>query len=165
VATAAAVAAGAFLNTGQICTSMERIYVHRAIAQPFLDALVAEARTYRIGDGRDESTRLGPLVDERQRGIVVDHVGEAVRRGATVLVGGEVPDGPGFFYPATVVTDVPDDTPLMTEETFGAVAPVRVVDSFDEALALATDSSFGITGRRAAFDAATRQATVITAPR
>ncbi|HEX4252595.1 MAG TPA: aldehyde dehydrogenase family protein [Pseudonocardia sp.] len=143
---------------------------------------------------------------------MVDHVGEAVRRGATVLVGGEVPDGPGFFYPATVVTDVPDDTPLMTEETFGPVAPVRVVDSFDEALALARDSSFGlaatvytnsaehaersrqlpvgmlwinqwqaggldrtyepagnsglgITGRRAAFDAATRQATVITAPR
>lgn len=91
VATAAAVAFGAFVNTGQICTSMERIYVHRDIAEPFVAALVEAAAGYRLGDGHDEQTVLGPLVDARQRAVVDRHVSDAVARGATVRAGGAIP--------------------------------------------------------------------------
>jgi len=138
VATAAAVAFGAFVNTGQICTSMERIYVHRDIAEPFIEALVEAARDYPVG------TALGPLVDGRQRDIVRRHVEDAVERGAKVRIGGEVPDGKGFFYPATVLTNVDDSMLVMTEETFGPLAPVMVVDSFEDGIEAASRSRFGL---------------------
>ncbi|SNR35627.1 aldehyde dehydrogenase family protein [Actinomadura mexicana] len=144
VAAAAAVAHGAFLNSGQICTSMERVYVHRDIADRFVDALVEAARGYAHGDGRDASTVLGPLVDRRQRDLVHGHVLDAAAKGASIRTGGEVPAGPGFFYPATVLTGVDDSMAIMTEETFGPVAPVRVVDSFQEGVELASRSRFGL---------------------
>lgn len=129
------VATGAFLNTGQLCVSMERIYVHRAIAEEFVAALVARA-------GEME---LGPMVDHGQRQVVDAHVQQAVAAGARVLVGGAVPPGDGSYYPATVLVDVTDDMRVMTEETFGPVAPVRVVDSFEEGVALAGSGSYGLT--------------------
>ncbi len=144
VATAQAVAFGAFVNTGQICTSMERIYVHRDVATEFVTALCEAAAGYAIGDGRDEKTVLGPLVDRRQREIVHRHVTDAVERGAAVRVGGTVPPGPGSFYPATVLTGVDASMLVMSEETFGPVAPVQVVDSWQEGLERASDSSFGL---------------------
>jgi acyl-CoA reductase-like NAD-dependent aldehyde dehydrogenase len=144
VATAGAVAFGAFINTGQICTSMERIYVHRDIAEPFVDALVAAAESFTVGDGLEEGVMLGPLVDERQQEIVRRHVDDAVRRGATIRTGGVVPDRAGFFYPPTVLTDVDDSMLVMTEETFGPVAPVVVVSSFAEGLERAAQSRFGL---------------------
>jgi acyl-CoA reductase-like NAD-dependent aldehyde dehydrogenase len=144
VATAEGVAFGAFMNSGQICTSMERIYVHHEVAPAFVAALVEAAEAQTLGDGRDASTVLGPLVDRRQRDLVHRHVTDARERGATVLTGGEIPPGPGFFYPATVVTDVDDSMLLLREETFGPVAPVQVVDSFEEGLRLASGSRFGL---------------------
>lgn len=143
-ATATAVAFGAFVNTGQICTSMERIYVHRDIAEEFLDALVDAAGTYTLGDGLEQGTVLGPLVDARQRDLVRAHVDDAVQRGATVRAGGFVPERKGFFYPATVLTDLDDSMPVMTEETFGPVAPVVVIDSFEEGVERASRSPFGL---------------------
>jgi len=121
-------AAGAFANAGQLCTSVERIYVHAAIAAPFVAALADAARTYEIG----------PLIDRRQRSAVHGHVAAAVEQGARALVGGDIPEGPGCFYPPTVLVDVTDDMAVMRDETFGPVAPVRIVASFDEALALAS---------------------------
>jgi succinate-semialdehyde dehydrogenase/glutarate-semialdehyde dehydrogenase len=144
VATAAAVAFGAFVNSGQICTSMERIYVHRDIAREFLAALCEATAGYTAGDGHDEATVLGPLVDRRQRDTVHRHVADALARGATLLAGGVVPDGPGSFYPATVLTDVDESMAVMSEETFGPVAPVQVVSSFREGLERAGRSSFGL---------------------
>jgi acyl-CoA reductase-like NAD-dependent aldehyde dehydrogenase len=144
VATAAAVAFGAFANSGQICTSMERVYVHRDVAEPFIEALVEAAGTYALGDGHDAATVLGPLVDRRQRDIVVRHVADAVSRGATVRAGGVVPEGKGFFYPATVLTGVDESMLVMTEETFGPIAPVVVVSSFEEGLERASASRFGL---------------------
>ncbi|MFG2652448.1 aldehyde dehydrogenase family protein [Streptomyces sp. NPDC048436] len=144
VRTAAAVAFGAFVNSGQICTSMERIYVHRALAEPFIEALVAQAAGQVLGDGRDERTTLGPLVDRRQRDLVHGHVVDAVARGATVRTGGAVPEGPGFFYPATVLTGVDESMAVLREETFGPLAPVVVVDSFEEGLDRAARSQFGL---------------------
>lgn len=141
---AAQAAAGAFANAGQICTSVERVYVHRDVAQPFLAALVTEAEAILVGDGRDESTSMGPLVDERHRAVVHGHVDAAVRSGARVLTGGRVPEGPGSFYPPTVLVDVTDEMAVMAEETFGPVAPVRVVSSFHEGLALADGTDYGL---------------------
>ncbi len=143
VATADAVAFGAFVNTGQICTSMERIYVHRDVAEVFVDALVAAAEGFTIEAGR-EGVELGPLVDERQRELVHRHVTDAVDRGATVRTGGVVPQGKGFFYPPTVLTDVDESMLIMTEETFGPVAPVVVVSSFEEGVERASRSRFGL---------------------
>lgn len=144
--TATAVAFGSFANTGQICTSMERIYVHRDVAEDFIAALVSEAEKYTTGGGSGNSAiKMGPLVDDHQRAIVHEHVQDAVERGATVLTGGSIPSGIGFYYPATVLVDVTSDMRIMNEETFGPVAPIHVVDSFAEALELASDTNFGLT--------------------
>ncbi|HEY0228349.1 MAG TPA: aldehyde dehydrogenase family protein [Mycobacterium sp.] len=141
---AAAVAYAAFINSGQICTSMERIYVHRDIAAEFIAALVNEARSYTMGDGVDPLVRVGPLVDESQRRTVQRHIADAVEKGAEVLIGGEAPDRVGFFFPPTVLAGVTSGMLIMTEETFGPVAPVQVVSSFDDALRLAAESSYGL---------------------
>jgi acyl-CoA reductase-like NAD-dependent aldehyde dehydrogenase len=135
---AAQAALGAFANSGQICTSVERIFVHRSIAEPFLAALVRESRT------RNTSRPLAPLVDERMRAEVDRQVSASLAAGAVLLEGGQVPSGPGAHYPATVITDCPLSSPLMSEETFGPVAPVHVVEDFDEGLRLAADDRYGL---------------------
>ncbi|MEV6905074.1 aldehyde dehydrogenase family protein [Amycolatopsis sp. NPDC051372] len=131
---AAQVALGAFANSGQICVAVERIYVHEAVAEPFLAALVKEA----------QARTLAPLVDLRHRDHVHSHVEDALTRGARALTGGVVPDGPGAHYPATVLTDCESDLRVMTEETFGPVAPVRVVPSFEAGLAEAARGDYGL---------------------
>jgi acyl-CoA reductase-like NAD-dependent aldehyde dehydrogenase len=131
-------ALGAFANTGQICTSVERIYVHERIAEPFLEALTAEA------DIRTADALFGPLVDEELRQIVHEQVADAIGLGATVRTGGAIPEGPGTFYPATVLEGCRSSMPIMTTETFGPVAPVQVVRDFDEALHLAVSDEYGL---------------------
>lgn len=137
---AAQTALGAFANTGQICTSVERVYVHRAVAEPFSQALVehAEALTASAPD------RFGPLVDERMRDAVQAHVDDAVASGARVLTGGAIPATPGTFYPATVIVDCTPTMLVMREETFGPVAPIQVVDDFAEGLRLASEDRYGL---------------------
>ena len=130
-------ALGSFANAGQICTAVERIYVHRDVAQPFLAALVAEADEWTRSSGQ-------PLVDDRMRASVAKQVDDAAAAGATVLAGGAVPEGPGSRYPATVLTDVPEGADELTEETFGPVAPVVVVDDFEEGLRLAAADRYGL---------------------
>lgn len=143
-ATAAEVAFGAFANSGQICTSMERIYVHQDIAEEFINALVEVAGTYTLGNERSGTTALGPLVDQRQRDLVARQVADAVERGATVRAGGELPTGTGYYYPATVLTDVDESMLVMNEETFGPLAPVVVVPSFEKGMAEAATTRFGL---------------------
>lgn len=138
-------AAGGWLNAGQLCTSIERVYVHRDIADDFVAALVAQADAWPVGPGTDDSSRMGPLVDAAQRDLVHAHVDEARVAGAQVLVGGCPDPGPGFFYPPTVVLNPPDDSRIMREETFGPVIAVRVVDSFEEGIALANAGDYGLT--------------------
>ena len=130
-------ALGAFANAGQICTSVERIYVHREVAQPFIAALVKEADAWTASSGQ-------PLVDERMRSAVAAQVDGAVNAGATLRTGGTVQEGPGSHYPATVLTDVPAGADVLVEETFGPVAPVVIVDSFDEGLRLAAEDRYGL---------------------
>ena len=135
---AAQTALGAFANAGQICTSVERVLVHADIAGPFLDALVAEAERWTA------DAESGPLVDEELRRIVHEHVVDAVEDGARLLTGGTVPEGPGSFYPATVLADCRPGMRVMREETFGPVAPVMVVADFDEAVRLAVADPHGL---------------------
>ncbi|QIN80916.1 aldehyde dehydrogenase family protein [Rubrobacter marinus] len=137
-------AVGCFANAGQICTSVERIYVHEEVAEEFLKNLTARAETLRVGDGFDPDSEMGPIVDEGQRGLIHRHVTEAVEAGATLLSGGELPDGPGSFYPPTVLTGVRAGMSVVDEETFGPVAAVEVVRSFDEALEKANETVYGL---------------------
>jgi acyl-CoA reductase-like NAD-dependent aldehyde dehydrogenase len=129
-------ALGAFVNSGQICVAVERIYVHRAVAPAFLDALTAEAGRW--------AQRIGPLVDVRHRDGVHAQVAAAADAGARVLAGGVVPGGPGAYYPPTVLADCTDDMAVLAQETFGPVAPVVVVASFTEALSRAAESPYGL---------------------
>ncbi|MBG0561255.1 aldehyde dehydrogenase family protein [Actinoplanes aureus] len=130
------VALGAFVNSGQICVAVERIYVLRDVAEPFLDALTAEAAQWAF--------QIGPLVDRRLRDAVDEQVQAAVRDGARLLCGGTAPSTPGAYYPPTVLADCTDDMAVVREETFGPVAPVVTVDSFSSALARAADSPYGL---------------------
>src|SRR5918994_544257 len=137
-------ATGSFANTGQICTSVERIYVHKAVADEFLRKLTARSKALRVGDGSEPGTEMGPLIDEGQRELVHRHVREAVEAGAVLWHGGEVPEGPGFFYPPTVLQGVHKGMSVVDEETFGPVAAVEVVSSFDEALEKANETGYGL---------------------
>jgi acyl-CoA reductase-like NAD-dependent aldehyde dehydrogenase len=137
-------ASAAFVNAGQICTSTERIYVHRSIYDAFADALVAEAKGLVVGDGRKAATQMGPLIDLRQLEKVAAQVSEAVTKGAQLHCGGVRLNRPGFFFPPTVLGEAPGDIRLMRDETFGPIAPLFPFTDFDEALALANDSSFGL---------------------
>lgn len=129
-------ALGAFANAGQICVSVERIFAVASVAEEFTRALVEEARTW--------AGRIGPVVDERQRSEVHQQVTDAVKRGARVLIGGEPGTGPGTSYPPTVLSDCTQDMAVFCEETFGPVAPIRIVPDFGTALAEAADDRYGL---------------------
>ena len=136
---------GSLFNTGQVCTSIERIYVHRKISEEFVDELLAQVANWKVGIGTDPETRLGPLIDGNQRDLVHSHVVDARLRGATVLLGGEPIPGVGYFYPPTVVLNPPDDSLLITTETFGPVITVCVVESFEEGIRRANSGDYGLT--------------------
>jgi succinate-semialdehyde dehydrogenase/glutarate-semialdehyde dehydrogenase len=138
------IAWGAFMNAGQTCASVERVYVERPVADAFLTRVVEEARAIRLGDPAGGCADVGPMTLERQRRTVEEHVRDAVARGAHVLTGGAAPDGPGWFYPPTILSDVDHTMRVMREETFGPVLPVMAVDTLDEAIRLANDSDYGL---------------------
>ena len=135
---------GSLFNTGQVCTSIERIYVHKSIAEAFVAELVDQASKWTVGPGNDPINKLGPLIDADQRDLIHAQVFEAQLKGAQVLIGGEPLPGPGYFYPPTVVLNPPDNSRLMTEETFGPVITVCVVESFQEGITRANSTSFGL---------------------
>ena len=135
---------GAFVNAGQTCASVERVYVEEAVAASFLEKVVAETKRLKMGDPAGD-VDVGPMTMERQRRIVEEHVQDAVARGARVLTGGQTPAGPGFFYPPTVLAGVDHSMRIMREETFGPVLPIMAVPSLDEAVRLANDTEYGLT--------------------
>ena len=137
-------AMGCFANAGQICTSVERVYVHAAIAEPFVDELVSKAKALRVGPATEPTTEMGPMIDAGQRAVVDRHVREAVEAGAELRCGGSPLEGAGSYYPPTVLTGVRPGMAVVEEETFGPVAAVQVVESFDEALALADGTPYGL---------------------
>jgi succinate-semialdehyde dehydrogenase / glutarate-semialdehyde dehydrogenase len=131
-------------NMGEACTAANRFLVHRSVAGAFADKLAERMAALRVGRGTDDGVQVGPLVDAKSREKVVELVGDAVDRGATVRVGGDAVDGPGWFYRPTVLTGVPLEARLTKEEIFGPVAPISVFDTDDEAVAAANDTEFGL---------------------
>jgi acyl-CoA reductase-like NAD-dependent aldehyde dehydrogenase len=144
VAAARMAAPSCFANTGQICTCTERIYVLRRIHNAFVEHLSRIAAALNVGPGLDPATEIGPMIADDIRGRVEQHVNAAVASGAQAVVGGKRLDRKGYFYPPTVLTAVSDAMPIMQEETFGPIAPVVSVDSFDGAIELANRTAFGL---------------------
>lgn len=135
----------AFHLSGQVCTSSERVFVHEAVHDEFVDGVVEMARKLRVGNGLAESD-IGPLVSEAAREEVARMVEGAVEAGAEIACGGRIPpeQDTGWFYEPTVLTDVTPEMTIAREETFGPVTPIQRVASFEEAIELANDSEFGL---------------------
>lgn len=131
-------------NVGEACTAANRFHVHESVAGEFSQKLAARLGSMKLGRGTEDKVEVGPLIDGKQRDKVASLVDDAVGRGAKVLTGGKAVDGPGYFYEATVLGDVPDGSDLLTEEIFGPVAPVRTFSDEDGALADANASDFGL---------------------
>jgi succinate-semialdehyde dehydrogenase / glutarate-semialdehyde dehydrogenase len=131
-------------NNGQSCIAAKRFIVHEAVADEFERRFVEKMKALRLGDPMDEATDLGPLATEQGRDDVEELVSDAVGQGATVLLGGERPDGPGWFYPATVVTGITPRMRMFDEEVFGPVAQMYRVADVNEALELANATVFGL---------------------
>ncbi|OYY72791.1 MAG: aldehyde dehydrogenase [Sphingomonas sp. 28-63-12] len=133
------------VNSGQACQSIERVYVAQQIAEPFLAALVAEAKAVRLNADDIGAGEIGPFIFARQAEIVQAQIEDAVAKGATVLAGGTVESiGGGQYLRPTVLTGVTPDMAIMAEETFGPVIPVTVFDHVDDAVALANGGVFGL---------------------
>jgi acyl-CoA reductase-like NAD-dependent aldehyde dehydrogenase len=134
---------GAFTNSGQVCTSTERVYVVDEVADAFTRKVVEE--TGRLRQGATGEFDVGAIIDAKQLGIIEEHVRDAVASGARVLAGGRRnPSCAGLFYEPTVLVDVTHDMKVMRDETFGPVLPIMRVRDEDEALALANDSPYGL---------------------
>ncbi|EFV92461.1 succinate semialdehyde dehydrogenase [Dietzia cinnamea P4] len=131
-------------NMGEACTSANRILVHRSVLDEFGRRLTERMAALTVGDGTAEGTDVGPLVEEKAVDKVAELVDDAVSRGAEVLTGGTRGEGPGFFYPPTVLTGVTPDARLMSTEIFGPVAALVPFDTDDEAVALANDTEYGL---------------------
>jgi acyl-CoA reductase-like NAD-dependent aldehyde dehydrogenase len=127
--TARGIVWGAFVNSGQTCASIERVYVERPLYQRLLDRMVELTSELKVGPPTDDDTDLGPLTTRGQRDIVDEHVRAALAAGAKALTGGKRPEGKGFYYPPTILVDTTDDMDVIAEETFGPVMPVIPVDS------------------------------------
>ncbi len=140
------VAWAALLNTGQVCTSTERVYVQQSIFEEFTSRMVEHVKSLRIGPGLEPTTDIGPMARAPYRAKVEAQVEDAVAHGARVLAGGRRPPQfpRGFYYEPTVLVDVKPDMDIMREETFGPVIPIASYDSFDEAVELANSTIYGL---------------------
>ena len=144
-AAAAAVADGAFYNTGQSCCSVERIYVNRRIEKAFVDAFVAEVEGYRIGDPMDETTYIGAITRRPQIDVLRKQVADAKKKGAKVALGGKPLPGKGNRFEPTVLTGVNASMAVMRDESFGPIIGIEAVDNDADAVARMNDSEFGLT--------------------
>ncbi|MEH3156140.1 MAG: NAD-dependent succinate-semialdehyde dehydrogenase [Gordonia paraffinivorans] len=133
-------------NMGEACTAANRIFVHRSVADEFGRKLTEKMSALRVGDGAAEGTQVGPLVEEKALAKVRELVDDAVSRGATIMCGGTAPDGPGYFYPPTVLTDVSAESNLMSTEIFGPVAALIPFDDEAQVLRLANETPWGLVG-------------------
>jgi succinate-semialdehyde dehydrogenase/glutarate-semialdehyde dehydrogenase len=131
-------------NMGEACTAANRFYVHEKVHGEFAKKLTDKMAGLKMGNGLDDGVALGPLVNAEGRDKVIELVDDAVKRGAKVLTGGQKPEGPGFFYPATVLDNVPDGAKMLNEEIFGPVASIQTFTSEDEAIRRANDTEYGL---------------------
>ena len=136
----------AFVNSGQVCMAIKRIYAHEKIYDALCEALVAEAEKTKVGDGLDPDTVLGPIQNKMQYDKVVDIIKDTIASGATVLAGGEIPQGPGYFLPPTLVANVTEDSRLVREEQFGPIVPILKYSDLEDAIRRANDTRYGLSG-------------------
>ncbi|MDJ0954919.1 MAG: NAD-dependent succinate-semialdehyde dehydrogenase [Acidimicrobiia bacterium] len=144
VAAARTCAASRCINSGQSCIAAKRFIVHTDVYDKWLDLFVAEMANLRVGDPTEEATQIGPLARVDLRDQLHEQVLASVAAGARVVLGGEVPDGPGAFYPPTVLVDVAPGMPAHDDELFGPVAAVIRVESEEEAIRVANATRFGL---------------------
>ena len=135
---------GRLINAGQSCIAAKRMIVHEAVADAFTDAVVRQMGAVRVGDPMAEATDMGPLAREDLRDHLADQVARSIDAGARCLLGGKVPDAPGWYYPTTVLADVRPGMPAYDEEMFGPVACIIRVDSEEEAIRVANDTAYGL---------------------
>ncbi|MEM0011287.1 MAG: NAD-dependent succinate-semialdehyde dehydrogenase [Nitrososphaerota archaeon] len=137
-----------FRNMGQICNSVNRIYVEKSMYDDFLDKFVEETRKLRIGDPFDPNTDLGPMSNKEVLNKVLEHVNDAISKGAKVLYGGKRPEGElfrkGYWYEPTILANVTHDMKVMKEETFGPVVGVMAFESFEQAVEWANQTEYGL---------------------
>jgi betaine-aldehyde dehydrogenase len=143
-AMARALTMGATYNTGQDCTAATRVYVERSRLAEATDALATMMGSVRWGDPLDPATDIGPLISSGHRERVHGYVSRAVEAGATTVVGGKIPSGPGYFYPPTLVTGADQASEIVQGEVFGPVLVVVPFDDEDDAVRCANDSPFGL---------------------
>ncbi len=131
-------------NLGEACTAANRIYVHRDIADAFTMRFTAAMAALKVGDGADPTVAVGPLVNAATRDKVAAFVADAVAKGARVELGGTTPEGPGYFYPPTVLTNVPPTADCVHDEIFGPVAAIQSFTDQDDVIARANDTEYGL---------------------
>lgn len=131
-------------NMGEACTAANRILVHESVADTFAEKLAARMSALKVARGVEDGANIGPLIDEKARAGVHALVTEAASKGARVLTGGAIPDGPGYFYPPTVIANVPESCEIMNNEIFGPVAPICRFKDEDDAVRLANATEFGL---------------------
>lgn len=137
--------AGAFMNSGQVCVALKRLYVHESLYDDLCTELAERAANAVVGDGMDPATQFGPVQNKAQFDKVVSYIEDAKANG-TIIAGGEVPDRTGYFLPLTVVRDIEDGTRVVDEEPFGPILPVLKYSDLDDAIARANASPFGLGG-------------------
>jgi acyl-CoA reductase-like NAD-dependent aldehyde dehydrogenase len=136
----------AFRNNGQICIATKRMYVHRDIYDRLRDALVAYAQTVKVGDGSEQGTQIGPINNKQQYARVLELIQDAKDKGYTFLIGGEKADVPGYFVPVTILDNPPEDARIVQEEQFGPVLPLLKFDDFEDVVARANATDYGLGG-------------------
>ena len=136
----------AFVNSGQVCMAIKRIYAHECIYDALCAALAAEARKAIVGDGLDPKTQMGPIQNRKQYERVIGILEDAKRSGARIVAGGELPDRPGYFMTPTIVTGIADDSRLVKEEQFGPIVPVLKFTDVADAVRRANDTRYGLSG-------------------
>jgi len=138
-----------FDNMGQICNSVNRIYVSSKIAGKFIKELINFTKKLKISDGlKDKETDLGPMINDSQRKIVIEHIEDAIKKGGEIVLGGQKPNGrefdKGYFFMPTIITNANHKMKVMKEETFGPIAPIMIFNDFEEAINMANDSVYGL---------------------
>lgn len=136
----------AFRNNGQICIATKRMYVHQDIYDQLRDALVAYAKTVKVGDGSEQGTQIGPINNKQQYARVLELIQDAKDRGYKFLVGGEKADVPGYFIPVTILDNPPEDSRIVQEEQFGPVLPLIKFDDYNDVIARANATDYGLGG-------------------
>jgi succinate-semialdehyde dehydrogenase / glutarate-semialdehyde dehydrogenase len=131
-------------NGGEACTAANRFYVQRGVLQAFTDGIVARMSKLKLGDGTDSETTLGPMINQKAVTKIAELVDDAVAKGGKLLLGGARLNRPGYFYPATVIGDVPDNARLLKEEIFGPVVAIQAFDKDEDAIARANDTEYGL---------------------